>query len=406
MPSVRVSLLRRAPAVASLLLALGLTPAVALADTGGAVMPGGAQPAETTPAPLDAPGTLPGPDAATPDATQATLSAPVLPLPALRAVTRRPEDPATEDLAALSFPSPIAAVDGHIVIVRPHMGRSELVDVGDPRRQRVLLVSTRTFGTPLAGRDASGQPVVVVSPCAGTDEVVLESEVPRCPLRVIDLATAQSRALPSTTGALAGDMAGDRLVFTRPSPQLGVRLYEASGGGAARPAELPDLAKAGVGPAPAMGRPYRGSVRASAFDVDSSGRVAVVLNLRSKRPTASSALWLRAADGRWTRLVAVGTTFTGMGTREVLGPRLDPTGVSAYVEGVIESPSYAAHWTDGGAVSTKVSLRRSIGRSTILLGATYDGGRLLFVDWLPGAPCGAEGALACGLRAAGPLALS
>ena len=87
----------------------------------------------------------------------------------------------------------------------------------------------------------------------------------------------------------------------------------------------------------------------------------------------------------------------------MLAPQLDDGGVRAYVDGVVESPSYAGRWADDGSLTSKVSLRRSICRSTILHGAAFDGDRLAFVDWLPGVPCGSEGALACGLRAAAPI---
>lgn len=408
MPSVRVSLLRRSLLLATLLVAAPVSAAASVDSTGGAALPGGALPSvpDTVPLPVLPNGnattgtTLPGPDAATQPAEQAAFSERLPRMPVLANVTRRPEDPITEDLAPLSFPTPVVAIDGHVVIVRPHMGRSELVDLADPARERVLLVSTRTFGVPSAGRNAAGQPVIVVSPCAGTDEVVLEGEVPRCPLRVIDLTTGASEPLSSTTGALAGDLAGTRLAFTRASPVDGVRLYLSDGAGAT-PATLPVLDRGIQAP----GKPLRSSVRVPALDVDAAGRLAIVVEHRSKRPIASSSLWLRSAAGAWRRLTSVATTFRGQGTRRVLGPALDGTGVSAYVEGVVDAPSFVAHWSDTAQVTTKTSLRRTIGRSTILASAAFDADRLVFIDWLPGAPCGSEDALACGLRRASPVVI-
>jgi hypothetical protein len=79
--------------------------------------------------------------------------------------------------------------------------------------------------------------------------------------------------------------------------------------------------------------------------------------------------------------------------------------VRAYVEGVVDGPSFVGRWTTEGQSTTRFSIRRSIGRATILRDAAYDGERLLFVDWLPGLPCGSEGADACGLRAVGPISV-
>lgn len=397
MPSVRVSLLRSV--VLPVVLATAVVPS-ARGATGGAVLPGGALPSE--PEPIAASVPPPGMSEAS-EASQETLMAATPALPVLSMTERRADDPVPANLAALTQPSPVAAIDGHVVIVRPRLGRSELVDLAEPAHPRVLLVSTRAFGLPSAGRDATGRAVVVVSPCAGVEEVVLQGEVPRCPLRAIDLETGSSRALPATTGALMGDLAGDRLVFARRSPTAGVRLYESVGGTAAS-ASLPRLGTLGDGWTPQQGKPLPGSTRLTALDVDAEGRVAAALEYRAKAPAVTSGLWLRAPAGRWQRLTSVATRFTGMGTRRVLAPALDGDGgVRAYVEGVIESPSFVARWSPTGSPTTQLSIRRSIGRATIVHGAAYDGNRLLFVDWLPGAPCGSEGALACGLRALGPL---
>lgn len=413
MPPLRVILLR---VVACAALGAGALTTSAGASTGGAGIPGGLAAASAVPAENAPAGDLPGAATADPSATAASTTAstadlaatqlaPQTPaLPVLATASRRPTDPVTQDLAALSAPTPIAAVDGHVVIVRPRGGLSDLVDIGIPTSPRTLLTSTRTFGTPHAGHDASGHPVVVVSPCAGATATADNGQTPRCPLRSIDLVTGASVALPGTTGALAGDLAGDRLLFTRTSPQAGVRLYASAAGGTAQPIDLPPLLGRGVA-GTAASKPVAGSLRATAFDVDAAGRVAVVLEYIAHSPTFSSTLWTRSAAGAWSRVVNVNTGFAGLGTRHVLGPLLDATGVSAYVEGVVETPSYLGHWTADGTSTSQTSLRRSIGRATILGATAFDSGRLVFVDWSPGDPCGSEGALACGLRSVGPVSV-
>ena len=389
-------LLRSALVAAS---AAAFCAAPAAGSSGGTSLPGGAQATPATP---------PEPDTSTlaesTPAAEPVAIAPAVPsLPVLATAARRADDPVTQDLTALGEPTAIAAIDGHVVIVRARGGRSELVDVADPAVPRVLLASTRAFGMPHAGRDAGGRAVIVASPCAGADAVVRLGGAPRCPLRAVDLESGASRPLPSTTGALAGDLSDDRLVFTRSSPSAGVRLYESLAGAPATALAMPRLGKPGDGWTPASGRPIAGSLRAGGFDIDASGRIAVVLEFRALTPRFSSGLCLRSATGVWSRPATVTTTFTGLGTRHVLAPKLDETGALAYVEGVVESPSYIGRWGDDGAPTLRKSIRRSIGRSTILLSAAYEGNRLLFVDWLPGAPCGSEGALACGLRAASPV---
>jgi hypothetical protein len=413
MPPLAVMLLR---ALALAAVAGGFATAhPALGATGGAALPGGSLPSEpvSPAAPATPSGSAPGAEAPTTPVTTADAVAapaalvPQLPaLPVLATAARRADDPVAKDLAALGSPSPIAAIDGHVVVVRNRMSRSELVDLADPSSPRVLLASTRIFGTPLAGRDAAGRAVVVASPCAGVDAVLRTGAVPKCPLRAIDLISGSSRALPSTTGALAGDLAGPRLLFTRSSPTTGVRLYESVDGGAAKSSALPLLGQAGDGWTAATGKPIPGTLAAPAFDVDGSGRIAIVLEYSSRSPRVSSGLWLRTIDGDWRRLAAVNTTMTDLGTRHVLGPQLDAAGTDAYVEGVVETPSYLGRWTDDGAETTHLSIRRSIGRSTILSGVALDGSRLLFVDWSPGAPCGSVDALACGLRALAPVSVT
>ena len=377
-------------------------PTTAHAATGGATIPGGGLPSE--PAPIAA--AEPAPTApATEAASQVTLTPPTPALPVLATPSRRTTDPTTQDLAALIEPSPIAAIDGHVVYVRQHMGRTEMVDVADPANPRVLLTGTREFGAPVAGHDGAGRPVVVISPCAGTEEVLMQGQAPRCPLRAVDLVDGTSDALPATTGAITGDLAVDRLIFTRRGGKDGTLLYLSTDGSPASAVALPALGKTGDGWLPAHGVPMPGTVRLANLDVGDDGRIAAVIEYRSKKPRYSSSLWLRSADGAWKRLTTLGTTQIGQGTRQVLAPRLVDGGVQAYVEGIVETPSFVGRWNDDGVSTTKLSLRRSIGRSTILHGAAYDGSRLVFVDWLPGVPCGSEGALACGLRAAGPLTL-
>ncbi len=374
--------------------ALSLSPPVHAA-TGGASVPGvGAG----TAVPEPAPAVEPAPQAA----EQVTLARPIPAIPVLATPSRRAEDPATRDLAALAQPSSIAAVDGHVVYVRQHMGRTELVDVGDPGNPRILLSGTREFGVPIAGHDSGGHPVVVLSTCAGTEEVVQQGQAPRCPLRSVDLTDGTSQPLPATTGAFAGDLAGDQLVFSRRGGKDGTRLYE-SDGSSAKLLPLPRLGRSGDGWLPSHGKPVGGSVRVSALDVGADGRIAAVIEYAAKKPAYSSSLWVRSAAGSWRRITTLGTQRTGLGTRQVFAPSLVEGGVQAYVEGIIETPSFVGRWTDAGAQTAKLSLRRSIGRATILHSAAYDGNRLVFVDWLPGVPCGSEGALACGLRAAGPI---
>lgn len=379
--------------VAVVLLAGG---ANAHAATGGAELPGGGLPAQPAPAAQPAPPTEP--------ATQVALAAPSPALPVLATQSRRPEDPIAQDLAALIEPSPVAAVAGHVVYTRAHMGRTELVDVGPTGAPRIALSGTRAFGSPLAGIDGAGRPVAVLSTCAGVDAVVFGRQAPKCPLRAVDLTSGASRPLSATTGALLGDLAAETLAFTRRSGTGDARLYLSTGGAPAQAVPLPALGKAGDGWLPVHGAPVPGSVQVAALDVDEAGRIAAVIEYRSKKPVHSSSLWLRSVDGEWSRLTTLGTHFAGQGTRQVLAPELDEDGVRAYVEGIVETPSFAGHWTDAGVLAAKVSVRRSIGRATILHSAAYDGDRLVFVDWLPGVPCGSEGALACGLRALGPVA--
>lgn len=383
------------------LLAAGLaavcTPA-ALAATGGAELPAGVVATPPTAAPAPAPSAE--------AATQVALTAPLPSLPVLATQSRRPEDPVAQDLAALIEPSPVAAIAGHVLFTRQHMGRTELVDVAADASSRVLLSGTRAFGAPSAGTDAADRPIAVLSTCAGAAEVVIERRAPKCPLRAVDLADGTSRALSATTGALVGDLAGTTLAFTRRGGAGGARLYLSTAGAAPKAVALPKLGQTGDGWLPAHGTPILGTVQVSALDVDGAGRVAAVIEYRAKKPFYSSSLWLRSAAGVWSRLTTLGTHFAGQGTRRVLAPQLDDGGVRAYVEGIVETPSFAGRWTDTGAAAAKVSVRRSIGRATILHSAAYDGDRLVFVDWLPGVPCGSEGALACGLRALGPVPVS
>lgn len=375
---------------------LGVGTPTAAAVTGGADLPGGGS--------SPPPAVVPEP-AATEPATQVALTPPSPALPVLATQSRRPEDPIAQDLAALIEPSPVAAVAGHVVYTRPHMGRTELIDAGGTGDPRILVSGTRAFGAPSAGLGPGDAPVAVLSTCAGVDAVVYGRQAPKCPLRAVDLTTGTSRALGATTGALLGDLSADTLAFTRRGGTGGVRLYLATGGAAAKAIALPTLGKVGDGWLPTHGVPIPGSVQITALDVDDTGRIAAVIEYRSKQPVHSSSLWLRSAAGVWSRLATLGTHVAGQGTRQILAPQLDETGVRAYVEGIVETPSFAGHWSDAGAATAKVSVRRSIGRATILHSAAYDGDRLVFVDWLPGVPCGSEGALACGLRALGPVAV-
>lgn len=376
---------------------LALTGSSASAAGGGAELPGGALPAQPTPAAAPAPSGEP--------ASQVTLARATPALPVLATQSRRPEDPVARDLAALIEPSPVAAVAGHVVFTQPHMGSTELVDVGPSGAQRVVLSGTRAFGDPAGGLDERNRPIAVLSTCAGADEVVFGRRAPKCPLRAVDLTDGTSRALAATTGALRGDLAGTTLAFTRRGGVGGTRLYLAARGGAPKAIPLPTLGRPGDGWLPAHGTPVPGTVEVTALDVDRDGRLAVVIEYRAKQPVHSSSLWLRSAAGEWSRLTTLGTHLYGQGTRQVLAPQLDDGGVRAYVEGIVETPSFAGRWTDDGTAAAKVSIRRSIGRATILHSAAYDGDRLVFVDWLPGVPCGSEGALACGLRALGPVAV-
>lgn len=374
---------------------------------GGMALPGSELPAEPLPAPTSSvPSLQEAAEPTAPASQEATIvgATPTITAPALATPLRRSTDPVTTDLAGLVRPSAIAAVDGHVVIVRPRGGRSELVDLTDPASPRILLSSTRVFGAPNGGHDAAGRPVVVASPCAGTDEVVLQRRDPNCPLRVVDLASGVSRAVPNSTGALQGDLEGDRVAFVRQSPKVGFRLYTGQGN-TIRPAALPSMGPGARDWPATLGRPVPGSFTAGAIDVAADGRVAVVVEHRSRAPRFTSSLWLRSASAQWRRIVSVNTPRDDLGVRRVLGPRLDDRGVRAYVEGVVEGPSFVGRWSDEGESTSRFSIRRSIGRATILRDAAYDGERMLFVDWLPGLPCGAEGADACGLRAVGPISL-
>lgn len=396
MSAVRVILLRGA-----VLLAIGGLSGTspALGAGGGTVLPGVGLPSE--PESTDSHAT-PGGAATIPAAPLAAAAAPpALAAPPLSAAARRPGDPPATDLAALANPSRIVAVDGHVIVVRNRGAGTELVDLAAPAAPRVLLTSTRRFGTANTGHDAAGHPVVVASPCAGIADVLLGSGQPNCPLRAVDLTDGTTRALAGTTGALSGDLDGDRLVFTRRSPTLGVRLYE-NGGGRTTSVPLPQLTRPGDGWRATLGTPTLGSLRSAEFDAQ-DGRLALVLEYSTGAKYVSG-LWLRNPVGAWSLTVAIGTGGTsGLGLRHVLGPLLDVGGVRAYVEGVVETPSYLGRWADDGSATTRTSIRRSIGRSTIVSGAAYDGDRLVFVDWRPGAPCGTDGAPACGVRAVGPL---
>lgn len=392
-------------AAATLLIAGALLPAAALAGPRG--NPGGTPLPDLAPASAAAPeGPVVSPDAPVFAATQAAsppqhLDA-LVPLP-LRS-NRRDGDPFARDLGALPRPSAIAAIDGHVVAVRQLGLGSQLVDLADPGTPRLLLASTRRFGAPSAGRDAAGRPVIVISPCAGDDEILHQALQPNCPLRAIDLRSGASRPLRGTTGALSGDLSGRRLVFTRLSPTAGVRLYE-SDGMATTAVAMPRIGRPGDGWRPIHGTPLPGGVRPGGLDVDNEGRVAIVLEYGARSPRFSSGLWLQRADGSWRLASSVTTTRTATGSRHVLAPTLTNGGVLAYLEGVVEQPSFVGGWSDEGAPTLRRSLRRTIGRSTILHAAALDGERLVFVDWMPGAPCGAPDAPICGVREAAPLAL-
>jgi hypothetical protein len=375
---------------------------------GGMALPGATLPGEPLPAPTSSvPSAIEPVEPTTPATQEGTIvgSTAAVAAPPLATPLRRESDPVTQDLVGLLRPSAIAAVDGHVVIVRPRGGRSELVDVADPARPRILLSSTRAFGTPNGGHDAQGRPVVVASPCAGTDEVVLLHRDPNCPLRVVDLTTGVSSAVPGSTGALQGDVERGRVAFTRQSPQVGFRLYVGSGGAIPTPVALPKMAPGAPNWPSTIGTPAKGSLSAGALDVAGDGRVAVVIEHRSRRPRFTSSLWVRDASAAWHRQVSVNTPHDDLGVRRVLGPRLDDGGVRAYVEGVVDGPSFVGRWTIAGQSTTRFSIRRSIGRATIVRDAAYDGERLVFVDWLPGLPCGSVGANACGLRAVGPISI-
>lgn len=376
-------------------------------STGGARLPGDELPGEPVPAPTS---TIPSAIAEAPPTTPATLDAtivgatPAVSPPLLATPLRRPTDPVTKDLAGLVRPTGIAAVDGHIVIVRPRGGRSELIDLIDPSSPRILLSSTRTFGTPNGGHDAQGHPVVVASPCAGVDDVVLLHHDPNCPLRVVDLVTGVSRAVPWSTGALQGDMEGDRVAFARQSPQVGVRVYLGNAS-SAHPVALPVMKPGTMNWPRTLTAPLPGTLSAGGIDVGADGRLAVVLDHRAAKPSFTSSLWLREANGAWHREISINTPHDDLGVRRVLGPQLDAGGVRAYVEGVVDGPSFVGRWATDGQSTTRYSIRRSIGRATILRDAAYDGTRMLFEDWLPGLPCGSNGANACGLRAVGPISI-
>lgn len=406
----RVTLVRARALAACCAVLVGTSAVTAAADTGdggGARLPGDTLPTEPISAPTSSvPSAIESTTPTTPATQDATIvgATSAVTAPVLATPLRRATDPVSTDLAGLLRPSTIAAVDGHVVIVRPRGGRSELVDIADPTDPHILLSSTRAFGAPNGGHDAQGHPVVVASPCAGTDDVVLQHKDPNCPLRVVDLTTGISSAVPGSTGALQGDIAGGAVIFARQSPQVGVRLYLGNGS-TARPVALPRMGRGTPNWPSTIGDPIAGSLRANGIDVDASGRVAVVLEHRAKAPQYTSSLWVREADGSWHREVSVNTPRDDLGVRHVLGPQLDAGGVRAYVEGVVDGPSFVARWTDAGQSTTRYSIRRSIGRATILRDAAYDGTRMLFVDWLPGLPCGAEGANACGLRAVGPISI-
>lgn len=410
MPARRVTLVR-AHAVAAwcitLLVGAALATAAPTPDVdGGAALPGNELPREPIPAPTSSVPSIDAVESTTPASQEGTIvgATTAVKAPPLATPLRRPNDPATTDLAGLARPTAIAAVDGHVVIVRPRGGRSELVDLTDPGDPRILLSSTRAFGVPNGGHDAAGRPIVIASPCAGIDEVTLMHRDPNCPLRAVDLASGISRAVPNSTGALQGDIEGEAVAFIRQSPKVGFRLYVGRGS-SIRPAPLPRMGAGAPQWPSTVGTPVPGSLSAGGIDVAADGRVAIVIEHRARAPRFTSSLWLRDAAGAWRRVVSVNTPHDDLGVRRVLGPRLDDGGVRAYVEGVVDGPSFVGRWTADGRATTRLSVRRSIGRATILRDAAYDGERLVFVDWLPGLPCGSEGAEACGLRAVGPISL-
>ncbi len=411
MPARRVTFVRAHALAASCAAIFAGSALATVADRpdldGGKALPGSELPTEPLPAPTSSvPSITASSEPPAPASQEATIvgASPAVKAPLLATPLRRASDPVTTDLAGLLRPTAIAAVDGHVIIVRPRGGRSELVDLSDPSSPRILLSSTRAFGTPNGGHDAAGRPVVIASPCAGADEVVLLRRDPNCPLRVVDLASGVSRAVPNSTGALQGDIEGEQVAFVRQSPQVGFRLY-AGQGTSIRPVALPKMGAGAPGWPSTIGTPLAGSLKAGGIDVAADGRVAIVIEHRARRPLFTSSLWVRAAEGSWHRVISVNTPREDFGLRRVLGPRLDEAGVRGYVEGVVEGPSFVGRWTNEGQSTSRFSIRRSIGRATILRDAAYDGERLLFVDWLPGLPCGAEGADACGLRAVGPIAL-
>jgi hypothetical protein len=411
MPSRRVTLLRAralTTGVAAVLAGATWSTAAEPDRDGGMALPGTTLPGEPLPAPTSSvPSALASTDPTTPASQDATIvgATTAIKAPPLATPLRRETDPLAQDLVGLVRPSAIAAIDGHVVLVRPRGGRSELVDVANPEQPRILLSSTRAFGVPNAGRDADGHPVVVASPCAGADDVVLQHRDPNCPLRVVDLTTGVSRAIAGSTGALQGDVSGVQVAFTRQSPQVGFRLYVGNVGSAARPVALPAMTPGAPNWPSTIGTPAAGSLTAAALDVAADGRVAVVIEHRAKAPRFTSSLWVRDAAVAWHREVSVNTPHDDLGVRRVLGPQLDDGGVRAYVEGVVDGPSFVGRWTIDGQTTTRTSVRRSIGRATIVRDAALDGDRMVFVDWLPGLPCGAEGANACGLRAVAPLTI-
>lgn len=407
MDHASVTLIRSMVAGAACSLAVLLpfaTPAAAGIGTGGGTNLPGAESAAAPPAPdLSGSSSASGEPVATTPANQDSVveEAGLLRAPKLPTPLRRATDPVMTDLVGLGSPTPVAAIDGHIIVVRARGRRSELLDLrsGEPR---ILLSSTRAWGIPNVGRNADGHPVVIASPCAGVDAVVLRGEAPNCPLRMIDLTNGTSRAVPGSTGALQGDIAGTTVALVRRSGTRGVQLYRSTGG-RMQAIAAPKLTRTGDGWVPALGRAIAGSVEAAALDVDARGRIAIVLDHRATRPQHSSGLFVRDEQGTWRRMVSINTTRPQFGLRGILGPQLSGDTVSAYVEGVITGPSFVARWTLAGQQTAKLSVRRSIGRATVLRDAALDGDRLVFVDWAPELPCGSEGAAPCGLRTVGPI---
>lgn len=399
----RVRSLRRAAGLAATLLSAcalaGVVPAATAAPVGG----GASLPADAGAVDPIVP-EQPAAPVAEPVSTLSPAAALAPTIPPLQAVRRRADDPLVTDLAALNTPSVVVVAGGRVLVVRERGGRSELVDHTDPAAPRILLSGTRRFGVPHAGQDAAGRAVVVLSPCAGGTDVTLGGAAPRCPLRAVDVVTGASRPLPGTTGALAGDLDGAVTVFTRGAALDGARLYATTGRGGARPLRLP-LTPGVAAKVRGTTRPLAGTLRLPAFDVR-AGSVALVTEYRDGRGRATAALWLGSSAGAaWRRAAVVATAATGQGAPSVLGPQLRDGGVTAYVEGVVDRPSFVGRWSAAGALTAKLSVRRSIGRATILRGAALLGDRLVFVDWLPGVPCGSEGAPACGLRSVAPLSL-